>query len=187
MIKKLGNSATDHELMLSVKDGDIEKLGLLFDKHHKKLYNFFLNQTGSRQSSEDLVQDVFLRMLKYRHTYRGEGKFTTWMFSIAHNAKIDFYRKSNKQPDLHEEMDIMVSDDLNPEEEVRSKADILLLKRALAMLPENKREVLLLSRFQNLRYEEIAQIMDCKIGTVKARAFRALKELSNIYLELTGE
>ena len=73
----------DHQLMLAVRDGDLDKMGVLFEKYNKHLYNFFLKQTRDEQTSEDMVQEAFMKMLKYRHTYRGEGKFTTWMFSIA--------------------------------------------------------------------------------------------------------
>jgi RNA polymerase sigma factor (sigma-70 family) len=84
--------------MISVRNGETEKLGHLFEAHHKRLYNFFLNQTGNRQTSEDLVVDVFLRMLKYRHTYKDEGSFSTWMYTIARNARVDHYRKNKIQP-----------------------------------------------------------------------------------------
>ena len=62
------NQSTDHQLMLAVREGDLDKLGLLFEQYHKHLYNFFLRQTRNPQESEDLVQDVFFRMLNYRHT-----------------------------------------------------------------------------------------------------------------------
>ena len=178
--------STDHELMLAVRDGDIDKLGLLFEQYHKQLYNFFLRQTGNRHSSEDLVQDVFFRMLKYRHTYRAEGKFTTWMFSIAHNTKIDHFRKKSRRDAEIEETDFLVDENPNPEETLEKQSEAALLQRALAGLSKEKREVLLLSRFQNMKYEEIEQVMGCKVGTIKARVHRALKELAKNYFELTG-
>ena len=76
---------TDHSLMSAVRDGDLDKLGYLFEKYHKQLYNFFLRQVRDQQSCEDMVQEVFLKMLKYRHTYRGKGKFTTWLNRITVN------------------------------------------------------------------------------------------------------
>lgn len=181
------NLSTDHDLMLAVRDGDIEKLGLLFEKHHKQLYNFFLRQTGNRPTSEDLVQEVFFRMLKYRHTYRGEGKFTTWMFQIARNARIDYTRKHDRQTDQIDEATQLLSHEPNPEESLEQDSDVELLHKALAKLSPEKREVLLLSRFQNLRYREIAQIVGCQVGTIKACVFRALRDLTKIYFELAGE
>ena len=180
------NQSTDHQLMLAVRGGDLDKLGLLFEQYHKHLYNFFLRQTRNPQESEDLVQDVFFRMLKYRHTYRAEGKFTTWMFSIAHNAKIDFYRKKKRRGDKVEEIETLVDVDRNPEEALEQESEASIIKKALAKLSDDKREVLLLSRFQDMRYEEIAKIMGCKVGTIKARVHRALKDLAQNYFELTG-
>ena len=79
--------------MFQVKDGDLARLGILFERHHKILYNFFLRLTGNREASEDLLQEVFLRMLKYRNTYKGSSEFTTWMFQIARNSRADYFRK----------------------------------------------------------------------------------------------
>lgn len=180
------NLSADHQLMLAVREGDLDKLGLLFEQHHNHLFNFFLRQTRNRQESEDLVQDVFFRILKYRHTYRAEGKFTTWMFSIAHNAKIDYYRKQKHQGAEVEPMDQIMDDGRNPEETVEQENDATFIQKALAKLSDDKREVLLLSRFQDMRYEDIAKVMGCKVGTIKARVHRALKDLAKSYYELTG-
>lgn len=67
----------DEQVMAQVRDGRVEMLAILFERHHVRLFNFFLRLTASRSASEDLVQEVFLRMLKYRHTYRGDSKFST--------------------------------------------------------------------------------------------------------------
>ena len=176
----------DHELMMAVRDGDLDRLGLLFEKHNRNLYNFFLRQTRNPQTSEDLVQDVFYKILKYRHTYRGESKFTTWMFSIAHNSKIDHYRKNKYQSDDIEILESVASDDPSPEDISFQKEKKALLMKALHKLPEEKREVLLLSRFQNMKYEEIAEILGSKVGTIKARVHWALKELTYEYHKLAG-
>lgn len=176
------NQPKDDELMLAVRDGDVDKLGNLFDKHHRHLYNFFLKQTGNTALSEDFVQDVFLRMLKYRHTYRAEGKFVTWMFSIAHNVKADHYRRK-KIPQTDIEDGHVASPEPDPLESLEGKEQSDRLSKALSLLPDKKREVLLLSRYEDLKYEEIARIQGCRVGTVKARVHWALKELSELYGE----
>ena len=84
---------SDNQMMEDVKTGKVEKLAVLFEKYHVQLFNFFLRLTGNRGVSEDLVQDVFMRILKYRKTYRGQSKFTVWMYQIARNAHIDHLRK----------------------------------------------------------------------------------------------
>ena len=177
---------SDHVCMEAVREGDLDQLGLLFERHHKHLYNFFLRQTGNPQTSEDLVQDVFYRMMKYRYTYRSDSQFKTWMFTIAHNAKIDYYRKNKYRRNETELTDRMVSNEPNPEEVSIDQDKKFHLMSALAALPDDKREVLILSRFQNMKYEEIAEVTGCKVGTIKARAHWALKELAYQYQKRIG-
>jgi len=173
--------------MLQVRDGDVDKLGLLFDRYHIVLFNFFVRMSGSKTTSEDLVQEVFLRMLKYRYTYRGEGKFTSWMFHIARNTQIDFFKKQDKEKIVANENFDAASEDPHPGEILEQNQDHVLLQKALNKLPSEKREVLVLSRYQNMKYEDIAKLMQCQVGTIKARVHRALKELRIIYKELSGE
>ncbi|MFC1528680.1 RNA polymerase sigma factor [Candidatus Latescibacterota bacterium] len=177
----------DHDIMLAVRDGDVEKLGLLFEKHHKRLYNYFLLETKNQQASEDLVQDVFYRMLKYRHTYHSEGKLMTWMFKIARNARIDYYREHSAQPVPIEEGDDFVSSDPNPLENLEQQSEIDLLRKAVDELSGDKREIIIMSRFNNMRYEEIGKVLGCTVGTVKVRVYRAIKELTRNYFKLAGE
>ena len=180
------NLTTDNQLMEEVKEGKVERLAILFERHQVPIYNFFLRLTGNRGTSEDLVQDVFFRILKYRSTYRGESKFTVWMYQIARNAHIDHLRKRKEEYPLEEQWDEASSREPGPSESVEQLQDIVLLRQALARLPLRKREVLVLSRFQNLKYKEIAELFDCHIGTVKAHVHRATKELGKIYFELSG-
>jgi RNA polymerase sigma-70 factor (ECF subfamily) len=178
---------TDHDLMLAVRDGDLDKLGHLFEKHHKRLYNFYLRQLGDGLLSEDMVQEVFYRMLKYRHTYRGDGKFTTWMYAIAHNVRIDHFRRTKNRQDFTDVVDTLVSTQPNPEELSDRSSRHEALHRALERLSDDKREVLTMSRFQNLKYEEIAQVLGCPVNTVKARVFRAIKDLKTFFNEQIDE
>jgi RNA polymerase sigma factor (sigma-70 family) len=181
------NSIPDNQAMKEVSEGKVEKLAILFERHHIPLYNFFLRLTGNRNVSEDLVQEVFLRILKYRQTYQGQGKFTIWMYQIARNTHIDHLRKRKEEIPLENQWNEAVSQDLSPTEKMELSQDIILLHKALARLPVKKREVLILSRFQNLKYTEIAELFGCHTGTVKANVHRATKELSKIYFELSGE
>src|ERR1051326_9239147 len=88
---------SDEALMVSVRDGDVGKLGLLFDRYHRTLFDFFCRMLGNRAAADDLVQDVFFRILKYRKTYRDDSHFTTWMFQIARNARIDHFKKHRSE------------------------------------------------------------------------------------------
>lgn len=181
------NSPADELLMFEVRDGDLAKLGVLFERHHRTLYNFFLRLTSDRQASEDLVQEVFLRILKYRHTYRGENSFGAWMYRIARNARADHHRKPKREVPMPEDNQDFVSPELTAGDHVERDQELDLLHRALSNLTEDKREVLLLSRFQDLKYEEIAGMLGCAVGTVKARVHRAIKDLRQNFLELSSE
>lgn len=180
------NLFSDNRLMEEVKEGKVEKMAVLFEKHHVALFNFFMRLTGNRNISEDLVQDVFMRMLKYRTTYQGRSKFTLWMYQIARNAHIDYLRKKKDALPLDEQWTDPITTDNSPEEKLEGGQEVQILRQALARLPLKKREVLILSRYQNLKYKEIAELMDCHIGTVKAHVHRAIKELGKIYFEIQG-
>jgi len=129
------NSVADTLLMQKVRDGDVEKLGVLFERYHKILYNFFLYLTNRQDISEDLVQEVFFRMLKYRQTYQGHSKFTTWMYTIARNASVDFFRKQKRVEPLDYAKDKPISRTPLPDAELIQEEDYSLLHTALARLP----------------------------------------------------
>jgi len=178
---------TDHELMLEVRNGNVNQLSLLFERHNKHLFNFFLRSGNDRQSSEDLVQEVFLRILNSRHTYKSNGTFIPWMFTIARNVHIDHYRKYGGKANFPEEFTYDDSTGPTPEATTSYQGDVAILQQALAQLPPDKREVLILSRFQDLRYKEISKILECSVNAVKVRVFRALQELRDNFYEITGE
>ena len=177
----------DNQLMEDVRDGRVEKMAILFERHHVALFNFFLRLTGNRAASEDLVQDVFTRILKYRATYQGEDRFAVWMYKIARNAHIDHLRKRKETFPLDEQFDEAPSPEPVPEDRVVREQESALLARALARLSPKKQEILVLSRFQNLKYREIAELLDCPIGTVKGLVHRAIQELGDIYAKLSNE
>jgi RNA polymerase sigma factor (sigma-70 family) len=180
----------DNVLMQKIREGDLSKMAVLFERHHRPLFRYFLRLSGNREFSEDLVQDVFVRMLKYRHTYQDGNPFKAWMYQVARNAHLDGVQKRKGEVQLGgeapEEQE-PASSDPDPSDLLGRRQDLSLLRRALAALPADKREVLVLSRFQNLKYEEIATILSCEVGTVKVRVYRAIKVLTQIFFELAGE
>jgi RNA polymerase sigma factor (sigma-70 family) len=177
----------DEELMAMVRDGAADMLGVLFDRYQTPLFNFYSRLTGNRVASEDLVQEVFVRVLKYRRTYRPGTRFRPWIYQIARNTRMDHMSKQRSHSELDDEMTPSLSQrsavQWNAIEQDQQHA---LLHRALLQLPEEKREVLLLSRFQGLRYEEIAQLLGCQAGAVKVRVHRALQELREVFIRLEG-
>ena len=84
--------------MLKVKDGDIDKMGLLYERYNRQLFSFIFNMTRHKETSEDMVQNVFFRMLKYRKGFTGYGEFKTWMYHVARNTLHDHFRKNKRTP-----------------------------------------------------------------------------------------
>jgi RNA polymerase sigma-70 factor (ECF subfamily) len=174
----------DDRLMTAVRAGDVSQLGVLFERHHRALFNFFLRLTGDRQASEDLVQDVFVRILKSRATYQPGTQFRTWMYQVARSAHIDRFRSRPREQPADPEALRAVSPAAAPGSGLEQAQEAQLLRKALAALPEDKREVLVLSRFQGLKYQEIGALLGCEEGAVKVRVFRAIRALRDIYLGL---
>jgi RNA polymerase sigma-70 factor (ECF subfamily) len=173
---------SDYELMMRVRDGHTGDLGILFERHHHRLLNYFVRMTGSRTVAEDLVQETFVRILRYRDSYKGTGGgFTTWMFTLARNACTDHLGRASLRdhPSLPEEGP--ASQDPRTDERLEQSESLGLLRKALIQLPLEMREVIVLRRFHFKKFEEVADILDEPVGTVKARAHRALKQLRRIY------
>ncbi len=178
------NSFSDNVLMLKVQAGDLDKLGLLYQRYKKKLFAYFYRLTCVAASSEDLVQNVFQRILIYRKQFRNEGKFKSWMYSIAHNVFLDYVRKQSRieYSDDLEKWDVLEENGL--EEQILQKEQSEILENAIKQLNQEQRETLVLSRFHELKYREIAEILNVSEGTIKVRIFRAMKNLKKIYAKM---
>ncbi|MDP3071175.1 MAG: RNA polymerase sigma factor [Opitutaceae bacterium] len=180
---------SDHALMLAVRDGELDALGELFERHHGPLYGFLVKLTGDRTAAEDIAQVVFQRMLKYRHTYRDDGSFTAWMYHLARRCAADHFRRSNAAPHATDPAVLHAHADDRPHaaHHATVRDDHALLHAALARLDRDDREVLLLARFQELSFAEISGILECSVGAAKVRAHRALRALRDIYFNLQKE
>lgn len=177
--------------MAQVGAGEVAKLAVLFERHHTPLFRYFVAMNRNRELSEDLVQDVFFRMLRYRASYDPNQSFTAWMYQIARNANVDNAQKRRGEvvgiEEFNDRRPEPVSTALGPEESAAKVQDLAVLKRALDRLPPEKREILVLSRFQGMKYEDIAAVLGCETGTVKVRVYRAMRTLEEIYFTLIGE
>jgi len=179
---------TDHELMVAVSRGNVERMSELYQRRHRSLFRFFFRLTGKQTAAEDLVHDVFVRMIRYKHTYTGGDSFDAWMYRIARNAFADQAKKHRLEtPAEGQELEVAESNRPDPFETYSRQQDLVLLHRAMRELPDEKRELIVLSRFQGLSYEQIGQIVGAETGTVKVRVFRAMKEMSSIYADLRRE
>ena len=177
---------TDSELMRQVRGGRTAALATLFERHHARLYRYCIRMTGHRSAAEDLVQDTFMKMLKYKATFRDDSEFVPWMFGIGRNACLAHLRRTADDRVPKHEQDVETLPD-EPTETPHDDDQREIVRRALQQLPVDRREVLVLSRYEFKSYEEIAALLDCSVGAVKVRAHRALKQLREIYLDIAGE
>ncbi|MFY0598224.1 MAG: RNA polymerase sigma factor [Cyclobacteriaceae bacterium] len=175
--------------MLKVKAGDVEKLGLLYTRYSKRLFGFFYRLSGNTAVSEDLVQNAFTRMLKYRKSYSDVGNFEAWAFHISRNVFKDDLRK-NQRYSWQENMadwENHLKDASNQEVFMQKTDELNNLDKAMKALPDDKREVLEMTRFQKLKYERVADLLGITESAVKVRVHRALKALKENYLKLDGK
>lgn len=172
--------------MLKVKEGDFRKMGLLYERYHTQLYRFVFNMLRNREISEDTVQNIFLRMMRYPDGFRGFGEFRMWMYHIARNAIYDHLRKVNRTPftgDISEYEDKLGGPDAT-DGALEKKQEIEILRSAMDRLSDENRELLILCRFQDLKYSEIAGILNITEGAVKVRVHRAMNELKYNFMNI---
>jgi len=184
---KNGGVVEDEQIMQEVRAGNVGKLEVLFDRHSRALFRYFVRLTSDHAWSEDLVQEVFFRILKYRHTYEPETSFRAWMYQVGRNVWVDQATRRKGEVALPENAGEIGGKDVPADRQVQSRQEAVLLRKALAALPPEKREVLVMSRYQELKYDEIASVLKCEVGTVKVRVYRALRELGDRFFALGGE
>jgi len=174
---------SDEALMLKAKGGELDAIGKLYERYSKRLYNFFLRLTANRDSSADLTQNVFYRVLKYRNSYNPDHLFKTWMYQMARNCLTDYRLDSNKHPHLPDK-DIVLSKLLDEETANSQAAQDALLFKAIENLPFESKELLVMCKFQGLKYEEIANITGDSIPNIKIKVHRTIIKLKELYFEL---
>lgn len=168
---------TNEELMAKVAKGDLELLKVLFDRHHVHMYNFLYKMCGDKMLSEDLTQEVFYKLIKYRTSYKG-GNFSSWMFTIARNGLKTHFRKNKEN---HEDISTTVHKLTLVQEE--RDGDYSDLQKALNTLTPSDRELIILHRFQEMKYQEIAELIGKTPGAVKTKMSRAIQKLKAAYLK----
>ena len=173
--------------MTAVRSGDLAKLGLLFERYHLPLFDFLARMTGDRTAAEDLVQDIFVRILKYRATFRDDGSFETWLYRIARNARADYFRRRTPAEPLDDEVFDRPETTPGPALRLQADRERVRLKRALMLLREDKRELIVLARYRDMKYDQIAEILGIEVGAVKVRVHRAIRELREVFLQLRDE
>jgi RNA polymerase sigma-70 factor (ECF subfamily) len=136
---------------------------------------------------------VFYRILKYRHTYRDEGKFSAWIYHLARKVAADHFTSRRGRSaattagDVEPDWENLPDDTPSPATRAIAADDVALLNRALSSLPYDQRELLVLARFQQLPHEDIARLLETTTGAVKVRVHRAFVALRNRYFRLRHE
>jgi RNA polymerase sigma-70 factor (ECF subfamily) len=170
---------TDEELMVQIANGKLESLSILFDRYHVRIYNFFNKMVHDKMLSEDLTQDVFVKIIKYKASYK-DGNFAAWIYTIARNIFSNHYQKTKK------ERSNLIDDEVTPEVILASKSnkeELDYLQKALLRLPISDRELIIMHRFQEIKYNQIAVIMGSTENAIKVKVHRAIKKLKVIYFE----
>ncbi len=174
---------TDEQLMEAVKSGDLQQASLLFDRYHRRIFNFLVRMMADRMAAEDVTQNVFLRMLKYRNSYNPELKFQTWIYQVARNAFADYYQQQKQSKAVSVTIEKMENEP-DIENALQQEETEKRLIRALAQVPDGYRELIVLTRFQHLKYEEVARLMDMTVANVKVKVHRAIGQLRENYFQL---
>lgn len=172
--------------MQSVRDGQVGRLGDLFDRYHRPVFQFLARTTGDPAAAEDLVQEVFMRILKYRHTFDGANRFETWLFRIARNVRADHYGKRAPASTGLEEAEGIRGDDPGPAALLERAVDLRQLQEALHLLDDEPRDLLVLARYHAMPYDRIAELLGIEVGAVKVRVHRAMKQLRAAFFKLEG-
>lgn len=169
-----------------VQRGDASAFEELVAAYEKNVYNLALRMTGSPEDAEDMAQEAFLKAYNSIHSFRGDSKFSVWLYRIVSNVCLDFLRKRSKRQTVSlsaededgEEVQIDLADTAqSPEALLEKKLTRESVRRGLRQLPPDARQILLLREIQGLSYEEIGETLGLEPGTVKSRIFRARKRL----------
>lgn len=163
----------ENEIVQRCKSGDLNAFEELFNRYGTKLFSLCLRMSGNREDAEDLMQEIFVILFKKIHAFRGDARFTTWMYRIAVNTCISHLRKKKG---------IMVSADVELEKPkfAQNPAAVLqrtLLKKAIADLPPGYRSAVIMHDIQGFNHREIASILGISVGASKSQLFKARKKL----------
>jgi RNA polymerase sigma-70 factor (ECF subfamily) len=187
--KDIGTAAAaldlDTELMVRVKEGDGASFGVLLEKHRSPVVHFLYRMVQNHAVAEELAQEVFLRVYRSRSTYEPTAKFTTWLFRIATHLALNALR-DGKNERLQERLDDDTSDmpvrqvsdrRLSVEQRMVHQAKLDEVRRAIAALPEKQRAAVLMHKYEEMEYTQIARVLSCSESAVKSLLFRAYETL----------
>lgn len=175
----------------SVLGGDVNAFETLVLSYEKNVYNLALRMVKNPEDASDMAQEAFIRAYNSLASFRGESKFSVWLYRIVSNVCLDFLRSRSRHPtvslsvenDEGEETELDIPDESqSPEALLERRLTRDSVRRGLDALSEEYRQILLLREIQGLSYDEIAETLSMELGTVKSRIFRARKKLCDFLL-----
>jgi RNA polymerase sigma-70 factor (ECF subfamily) len=175
-----------------VQHGDVNAFELLVAAYEKNVFNVALQMVGNREDAQDMAQEAFLKAYNSLPSFRGDSKFSSWLYRIVSNVCLDFKRRQGRRPsssltvedDEGETLELDIADESqSPEALLERKLTREAVRRGLQELPDEQRQILLLREIQGMSYEEIGEAMGLEEGTVKSRIFRARKKLCAFLLK----
>lgn len=169
---------TDENLLEQLRKGDVQSLGLLYERYKRVLFNYFLRSTGDSESSNDLVMETFERIYKYRKSYKYPKKVRSWIFSIASNLVRDAFKKSKYIKAMQtSNIEIMTE---HPQTSIDIAYRQKLLHKALNRLKPSQRNIITMYYLLEMSYEDIASCEDITINNARIKVCRALKRMKEI-------
>lgn len=160
----------DADLIAKARKGDVEALNLLVSRWEKRVYNYLLRLLGHREDALDVTQDVFLKVYQSLRKLDDPARFPAWLFRIAHNEAYSLMRK--RRPETGEE-----PGEADAVTRGLPADEALAVTAALGRLSEDQREAVVLKIYQGFKFEEMAEILECPVSTVKSRVYTALELL----------
>lgn len=170
--------------MEAVKNGNLQQASVLFERYHKRIFNFLARLAMDRDLAEDLTQNVFLRMIRYRSSYREGNRFQSWIYQVARNVFSDHYQANKNLKSNFITVDKMSDPVIDKEDANEQDEREHILHRSMALLNEEQRELLVLTRFQHMKYEDVATIMETTVANVKVKVHRAISKLREHYFQI---
>ena len=175
----------DAELMLRVREGDAESFALLLGRHRRPVIHFLYRMLQNQAAAEDLAQEAFLRVYRSRSTYEPTARFTTWLFRIATHLALNWLRDAKREKgyqrlgaEQHNGAMLEVADSgLSVEQNMVREARLEEVRRAVAALPDKQRAAVLMHKYEELDYAQIASVIGCSESAVKSLLFRAYETL----------
>ena len=180
----------ENEIIRSVLRGNVNDFEKLVTAYEKNVYSLALRMVGDPEDAADMTQETFIKAYRSLSSFRGDSKFSSWLYRIASNVCLDFLRSRSRHPQVSlnsSDEDGRTAFELpdmsrNPEEQLMKKLSMEAVRRGLEQLPEQQRQILVLRELGGLSYAELARILGLEEGTVKSRIFRARKRLCALLL-----